>query len=254
MPTGAFDLLDVVALTRCQLGLHRQVGHADNGVHRGADLVAHIGEEIRFSKVGFFRCRLGTLQLDGLFLQHLIENFTFRNVTRRGKHTLQPPVPIVEGGGIQGDHRFLTVPGAHGEFVIGDLLFAQHEFDACLGPLRISEVIFERRADQFVAGTIGERLHLFIDVGDDTGWISGHQRVDIGFEQRTRVKLMIAQPLAEQLLLGLDLLTGRVVRADQQIPDDGILLITQGRDRHDCRETAAILADAGQLVDVLDTA
>src|SRR5476649_980277 len=42
--------------------------------------------------------------------------------------------------------------------------------------------------------------------------------------------------------------------ADQQIADDGVLRVAQCRDRYDCREAAAILADISQLVDVLDAA
>ena len=45
-----------------------------------------------------------------------------------------------------------------------------------------------------------------------------------------------------------------VVGADQQIADDPVLCVAQRRDRHDRRKAAAILADVGQLVDVLDPA
>ena len=42
---GALDLLHVVALARREVGLQREMGEADDGVHRRPDLVAHIGEE-----------------------------------------------------------------------------------------------------------------------------------------------------------------------------------------------------------------
>ena len=60
--------------------------------------------------------------------------------------------------------------------------------------------------------------------------------------------------LYQMLSLCFDLLARGVVRADQQVTDDGVLLVAQGRDRHDCRKAAAVLADVGQLVDVLDAA
>ncbi|MNE25629.1 hypothetical protein D3C80_1189630 [compost metagenome] len=41
----AMHLFDVVALATIQLCTQRQMAHADDGVHRGTDLVAHIGEE-----------------------------------------------------------------------------------------------------------------------------------------------------------------------------------------------------------------
>ena len=254
MPAGDLDLPDIVALAGRQLGLQGQVGHPDDGIHRGADLVAHVGQEIRFGEVGVFRRRLGVLQLDGPLLQHLIENLALRDVTRGGEHPLQDPVAIVEGGGIQGHHGFLAVPDAHGELIVGDLLVAQHEFDDCLGPLGIGEVFLERRADQFVAGAVGERLHLFVDVGDDTGRVGGHQGVDIGFEQGARVELLVAQALTKLLLFRLDLLAGRVVGADQQITDNGAVLVAQGRHRHHRRKAAAVLPDIGQFVDVLNAA
>ena len=42
---GRMGLLDIVALTRIQVGLQQQVGHAHDGVHRRADLMAHVGQE-----------------------------------------------------------------------------------------------------------------------------------------------------------------------------------------------------------------
>jgi len=39
--------------------IQRQVGHAENGVHRRADLVAHVGQKERFCSIGCFRPLLG---------------------------------------------------------------------------------------------------------------------------------------------------------------------------------------------------
>ena len=50
------------------------------------------------------------------------------------------------------------------------------------------------------------------------------------------------------------LLARGVVGADQQIADDGVLRVAQRRDGHHGREPAAVLADVGQLVDILDPA
>ena len=81
-----------------------------------------------------------------------------------------------------------------------------------------------------------------------------HQRVDVRFDQRARVELLVAQALIEQHPLGFHLLARGVVGADQQVADDALLGVAQRRDRHDRREAAAVLADVGQLVDVLDPA
>ena len=210
-------------------------------------LVGHVGEELRLHPARVF-------ELDVLLLQRLLEALALGHVARRGEHALQPAVAVVEGGRVVGHHRLLAVPGARGELVVGDLAFGQHALDARLGPLRIGEVVLERRADQLVARAAGQRLHLLVDVGDDAARIGGHQRVDVGFDQRARVELLVAQPLIELRPLLFDLLARGVVGADQQIADDGVLRVAQRRDRHHRREAAAVLADVGQLVDVLDPA
>jgi len=46
----------------------------------------------------------------------------------------------------------------------------------------------------------------------------------------------------------------RCCRADQQVADDHVLRVTQRRDGHHRAEPAAVLADVGQLVDILDPA
>ncbi|MFZ2162145.1 MAG: hypothetical protein WAW02_08010 [Sideroxyarcus sp.] len=45
-----------------------------------------------------------------------------------------------------------------------------------------------------------------------------------------------------------------VVSDDQQVTDDGVMRIVQGRDRDDGREAAAVLADIGQLADIFNSA
>jgi hypothetical protein len=62
---GVVDLRGVVALARRELGLHEQVGHADHGVHRRADLVAHVREEHRLGARRLLRRRLRLAQLGG---------------------------------------------------------------------------------------------------------------------------------------------------------------------------------------------
>ena len=48
---GALDLRDVVALLGVERGLERQVRHADDRVHRRADLMAHVGQEVGLQRV-----------------------------------------------------------------------------------------------------------------------------------------------------------------------------------------------------------
>ena len=54
---------DVVALLGVQVGLQGQVAHADDGVHGGADLVAHVGQEIALGPGGGLGGGPGLLEL-----------------------------------------------------------------------------------------------------------------------------------------------------------------------------------------------
>ena len=100
------------------------------------------------------------------------------------------------------------------KFVVGELAFAQHQLDAGFGPLRVGEVILERRADQLVARTAGKRLHLLVHVGNNAARIGGYQGVNVRFDERARVELLIAHALIEQHSLGFHLLPRGIVGAD----------------------------------------
>ena len=56
---GVVHLADVVALLRRQRGLEGEVRQADDGVHGRADLVAHVRQEHRLHRGGFFGLDLG---------------------------------------------------------------------------------------------------------------------------------------------------------------------------------------------------
>ena len=55
MVAGGPDQLGVLRLFRIQRGLQQQAGEADDRVERGADLVAHVGQERRLRPAGLFR-------------------------------------------------------------------------------------------------------------------------------------------------------------------------------------------------------
>ena len=60
--------------------------------------------------------------------------------------------------------------------------------------------------------------------------------------------------LVELRSLLFALLARRIVGADQQVADDGVLCVAQRRDGHDRGKPAPVLANVRQLVDVLDPA
>src|SRR6266850_2126176 len=48
------EVADITFLARVEVGLEGQMGHADDGVHRSADFVTHVGEEFGFNTGRFF--------------------------------------------------------------------------------------------------------------------------------------------------------------------------------------------------------
>src|SRR5512134_1072791 len=60
--TGTPEDPEVLSLIRRQLGIPEQIGHADDGVHRSADLMADSGQKLAFGLVGHFSRLLGKEQ------------------------------------------------------------------------------------------------------------------------------------------------------------------------------------------------
>ena len=73
----AVDLAQVVLLLFREIGAQRQVAQADHGIHRRADLVAHVGQEITLRFCSDFSRLLG---LEEFFLRFL----PFGNVLDEG--------------------------------------------------------------------------------------------------------------------------------------------------------------------------
>jgi hypothetical protein len=55
----AVHFLDVIALLLVQIGLQRQVAHANDGVHGRADFMAHVGQKVALGLGGFFSIPAG---------------------------------------------------------------------------------------------------------------------------------------------------------------------------------------------------
>ena len=221
---GDAFLLRIRGRWRCR---GHQLRKPQNGIEWRAQFVAHAGQKVGLRQIGLLCGGFGTLHLHIGFLQSLLKAFAFRDITRSRKHALQGAVTVVEGGGVVGHHRFLAIPRTGREFVISDFLVTQHQLDARLGPRRIGEITLERRADQLITGAARERFHLLVDVGDDACRIGGHQSVNVRLDQRAGVKLLITQTLVELFLIRLHLFAGGVVGADQQIPNDDFVDVTQ---------------------------
>ena len=127
-----------------------------------------------------------------------------------------------------------------GELVVGNILFAQHQLDACLGSFLIGKIIMERRTDQLVARAAGKQFHLLVDVRNDPERIGRHDRIDVRFDERTRVKLLVAQSLIQLLLLNFHLFAHSDIAQDS----GEVTQVSQPHfaHRHLQREKPAILA------------
>ncbi len=149
---------------------------ADDGVERGAQLVGHGGEKFGLHMAGVF-------QLDVFLFQRALEAFALGHVPGRGKHALELAVAIMKGCRVVGNHGFGAIVGAHGKLIVADLVFTEHPLDRGVGTCGVGEEVFAGRTDQFVAGSPGQRHHLFVDVGDDALRVGHHQRINVRFDQ-----------------------------------------------------------------------
>ena len=136
MPSRLENLGDALLLrirSRRRGRLH-QLREAEDRIEWTAELMAHARKKVRLREVGLFCGQLRDLQIDVGPLKRLLAELAFRDVPSGRKHTLQNPVSVVEGRGVVGHVRRLAIAVAHGQLVVGDLLFPEYQLDGCLGP------------------------------------------------------------------------------------------------------------------------
>src|SRR5207244_3149982 len=66
---------------------------------------------------------------------------------------------------------------------------------------RIREILLEGRTDQLLAHGSGKGRHLLVHVSDNPQRIGGHQGVDVGFDERPGIELLVTQLLFQPFLL-----------------------------------------------------
>ncbi|MNC06261.1 hypothetical protein D3C75_537680 [compost metagenome] len=111
---GLLDSAQVVQLARCQLAFLQQVGETEDAVERGADFVAHVGQEFRLDAAGLqgFLARhvqLDVLDLDGFqVLAHVLGGLV--------DTVLQLFVGVVQGFGhaVDAARQLVQLMAAHG--------------------------------------------------------------------------------------------------------------------------------------------
>ena len=86
MSGGLAHLVQAIDHMRRIVGVRqRNIRHADDGVHRSANVMAHVGEKTAFGGIGFFRTRDGVLQFLSRGIQHLPERFRRHIITADGQ-------------------------------------------------------------------------------------------------------------------------------------------------------------------------
>jgi hypothetical protein len=87
---GETNQAEIFALVRRELGVQDKLGHSENAVERGADFVAHVGQESAFGGVGGFGGALGVVQQ--LFIQ-----LSLRDVLSGDDDSANVPLRITPG-------------------------------------------------------------------------------------------------------------------------------------------------------------
>ena len=85
---GAVDLLEIIALPRGKIGFHAKMSHAENAIHRRANLVAHVCQEITLCLcrlLGLLPCRANCF----------LRAFALGNVSP--DRVDQPPAMLLDG-------------------------------------------------------------------------------------------------------------------------------------------------------------
>ena len=115
---GALDLEHVIALARREVGLEREMGQADDGVHRGSDLVAHIGEEHALGLAGLQRRRGRLLELFLRGLKRLLGGLARVDVAPRADH-------LDRAAALVADEMLLVADPAIGAVLLAEAIFGE---------------------------------------------------------------------------------------------------------------------------------
>ena len=117
---GALQALRVLLLRRLQGGAQQHVGVADDGVHRCADLVAHVGDEVGLGRVGGFRCTQGQAGL-GLTADGLLQILALQGLAVHQFAHLAPHLQAHAREGLHEHAQFVLAFRVELHLVVGGL-------------------------------------------------------------------------------------------------------------------------------------
>ena len=155
--------------------MQRQTGESDDAVHRGADLVAHVGQKLAFGPVGRFGLRSAQFQRPVELLQLQFGQLELRNVGHHHEKAAHPLAigvgqvvrPGIAGAAVgldQGAFEMLglaTQCGAHEGFVFCEQ-FRTHQVlnaDAAHLFLRLAEPLQVNLVGEAAAQLVGPVTH-----------------------------------------------------------------------------------------------
>jgi hypothetical protein len=105
-------LLQIIVLFGCQFGFEGQVGQTDDGIHGGADLVAHVGQKIALGLGGGLGLglllvqvlhhvehgRLGFIQFLDLLLEIVLHLLALGDIQKRSHHVVDITGVVADAG------------------------------------------------------------------------------------------------------------------------------------------------------------
>ncbi len=191
----ALDLAEVILLARAQPRLVQQMGHADDRVHRGADLVAHVGQEAALgarSVLGQLACAAHFVG-DMTLLGHVVQrpDHPLRQVVEVDRMTVEPDPELAA---VLTQHRGLE---PH-RLAAADLLAAALDALAAVG---IGEPAQHAAAHQFGTGAAQQPAQMLVAFDD----LLAAQHDDAAGD-RIEDRVLFVEDAGDRAALGFDLL------------------------------------------------
>jgi len=245
VPSRLENLIDADLLRKRwggHVGLH-QLRKAENGIERRAQLVTHAGQEFRFREIGRFGRRLGLVQFE-------FDALAFRHVALERRVAAQRTSCVADGRhddvGPEGRAVFANPPA----IVFGPVRgrsFLQRALGLVDGNIFLGKEARIVLADDFLGLVTLNALRAFIPAFHAAFLVEHDDRaIRHAFDHELEA-LLGPQPLV------FGVFSHRVVGRDEQIADDRTAIGAQRGDRNDGRQTAFVLTDVSQLVNVLDS-
>ena len=162
-------LFDVIALLGAQVGLQRQMRHPNDGIHGGADFVAHVGQKTRLHAGRIFGQLFGLAhQFGGLaLLRHIVKH----------PHRAQRQVVRIDGAATDAAPEAAAILAAHflgavvnlaaQDVLIGAI--GEHHVGWIPHPRGLPHEGAQRPAKQLIQAVIGAHDLPFLDEGDAQG-------------------------------------------------------------------------------------